>query len=114
MSTNYSVILAVGKQFENDEEVIEFIQSFGTQAFSEEDFEQIDEGGLDDFFYGNDYFSGIDCQTINYYNGYGRVFGYNLSIRPPEASAENVKEAQAKFKEHFGIEGDIISTVQVS
>ena len=114
MSTNYGVILAVGKQFENDEEVIEFIQSFGTQAFSEEDFEQMDDLGLEDFFYSNDYFSGLDCETINYFTGYGRVLGYRLSIRPPEAFAENVKEAQAKFKAHFGIEGDIISTVQVS
>jgi hypothetical protein len=110
MGISHSVILAVGKEFsDGDEGVIEFLKEKGIEI----DEEELSDG-LTELFYGEQYFDGVQCHIVDYYNGWGRVLGYDLSICNPELFAGNVYDAQRKFMRHFGEAGNIVCTVKIS
>lgn len=112
MGVDYSAVLYVGKQFEDQHEAREFYERFF--ALSEEDAQFIDDEDFSEFCYSLE--NGLSGKILDCYSGYGFIFGINIGsfVRKPESFAEEVQDAIAKWKELFGEEKyDIIHTVRV-
>lgn len=112
MGVDYSAVLYVGKEFENQSEAKDFYERFFTLSEGEQQF--IEDESFSEFCYGLD--SGLSGETLNRYNGYGFIFGIDIgsSIRKPEQFAESVSNAIAKWKELIlDVEPEIIHTVRI-
>lgn len=113
MGVDYSPILYIGKKFENQDEAREFYERFF--KLSEEDENYIEEESFSEFCSGLD--NDLSGEVLNYYNGYGFVFGINIgsSVRNPDLFNSKVQDATTKWEELFGKEPfNIIHTVKVS
>lgn len=112
MGVDYSPVLYIGKQFEDQREAREFYERFF--ELSEEDREYIEQESFSEFCYGLD--NGLTGKVLNCYNGYGFVLGIDLGryVRKPEEFAEATKKAVDKWKELFGEEKcEVVYTVCV-
>lgn len=112
MGIDYRAVLAVGKLVDGDYEVKEFFNECGVEI-PEDAEEDIEEDGIGEWLYGQEIWPELECITLNHYNGWGRVIGYEIALAPYESFAERIKEAQEKFKALFGVDGDVISRVSV-
>lgn len=112
MGVDYSPVLFVGKQFEDQREAQEFYEKFF--ELSDEDKEYIEQENFQEFCYGLD--NGLSGVTLNCYNGWGFVFGINLGkhVREPNKFAEATQNAVNKWKDLFGEEEyEIVYTVRI-
>lgn len=113
MGISYSVVFAVGKEFEDDYEVKDFLSKSNLRLTKEQEQFASDES-LSELFYSEDIAGGIECTTLDLYRGWGRVLGYRVSLQPYDTLGQRISELQATFKEHFGVDADVINTVRVS
>ena len=112
MGVDYSAVLYVGKEFEDQSEAKDFYERFFT--LSEEDRQFIEDEGFSEFVYGLG--NGFSGETLNCYNDYGFIFGIDIgsSVRKPEQFAESVSNAIAKWKELIpDVEPEIIHSVRI-
>lgn len=112
MGVNYSPVLYVGKQFENEYEAKEFYSKF--YDYTEEDLEYIEEENFQEWCSG--LYNGLSGEILNHYNGYGFVFGIDIgsSVRQPDLFNIEVQDAITKWKGLFGNEPfSIVHTVSV-
>lgn len=110
MGVNYSPVLYVGKQFEDEEDARNFYEEFFLITSEDEDI--IAECGLEELIQGKM----LDSITLNYYYTSGFIIGVNIGrfVRQPENFAEEVQKAISKWKKLFGEEKyEIIHTVCV-
>lgn len=105
MGTVYKAVLAVGKEFNEKSEGLDFILSHMSLSDQEvEDWEN-------DFWEMLDAFGG---ECLNCYSGdYGFV-GFTVSVRDPEAFQKSFDSAMDEWNKHFpSVAPDIIHTVKV-
>ncbi len=106
MGVDYSAVLYVGKEFEDQSEAKDFYERFFTLSEEDESFSE--------FVYGLN--NGLSGEILNCYDGYGFIFGIDIgpSIRKPEKFAEDVSNAIAKWKELIpNVEPEIIHSVRI-
>lgn len=112
MGVDYSPILYIGKQFEDQKEARDFYERFF--ELSDEDKAYIEQESFSEFCYSLD--NGLTGDVLNCYNGYGFVLGINLGryVGEPNKFAEATQNAISKWKEIFGKEKyKVIHTVRV-
>ena len=111
MSVDYTPILFVGKEFDNQYEAAEFIEKYF--ELSEEEKQAIEKDGIVEWCYGRE---DIDASETNcYVDDAPVVIGYELGVRDTEAFTRHVDEAVEQWEEKFpAIPFEIIHTVCVS
>jgi hypothetical protein len=109
MGVDYTAILAVGKEFENESEAAHFLRAY--DLLSATDMEGIENGeSLSEMLPLK-----MDGSCLNFYTGYGYYIGYDLRSYDPDSFREDFESAVAKWKSAFeGKEkAEIIHTVMV-
>lgn len=108
MGVDYTAILAVGKEFENESEAQDFLESYN--LLSEEDLEAIEDCCLSECLPCN-----MDGGGLNMYSGYGYYIGYYIRCHDPETFQKDYIEALTNWDKAFGgkEKAEIIHTVRV-
>jgi len=112
MGVDYSPVLYVGKEFEDQNEAKEFYSKF--YNYTEEDEEYIEQENFQEWCSGLD--NGLSGEILNCFNGYGFVFGIDIgsSVRQPDLFNSKVQDAISEWEELFGNEPfSIVHTVSV-
>jgi len=96
MGIDYSPLLYLGKQFDDQSEAKEFYEEY--IKLSEYEQLEIEDDGFGEFIYNHEELSG---SLLNYCNGYGFIFGINLSHPDPLTFADKYVKAIATWKKYF-------------
>lgn len=109
MGIDYRAVLAVGKEFDDDSEVEDFVRA--NLTLTEEEEEILDEDGITEALYNR---GDLKCECLNAYHGSGFYLGFKLNPRNVERFAEDVSDAINKWNALFpNDEAEIIHTVMV-
>lgn len=111
MGIDYNALLYVGKKFDDVSEATDFIKK--ANFLSETDKEELEEIGLPEFL---DTYPHLGGESIDSYNGYGFIIGYDLSsyVYEPETYLAAYKESVRDWYELFkDVKPEIIHEVKV-
>ena len=102
MGVNYTAVLAIGKEFENEREAEEFLREVGLMTDEDE--------SIDSWLPGN-----LVGQGLDLYSGYGYYIGYNLRPTNPDKFSKDFESAIAAWEKLFKgkAEAEIIHTVRI-
>jgi hypothetical protein len=114
MSTSYTAILAVGKEFDYVGEVVDFLKEH--DLLTEEDVECLEDEGdsfIQELLY--DKPNMPSCESLNCYSGDGYYLGFNISCRSPEQFEKDYERGMRCWKALFeDVPAEVIHTVRVS
>lgn len=114
MGVDYTAILAIGKEFDELSEVVEFLEE--NNVLSEANLKVLEEEGdgyIIEVLY--DEVGMPECSCLNCYSGYGYYLGYNISCRSVEEFEKTLNAGLRMWAEKFPNEpAEIIHTVRVS
>lgn len=108
MGISYSAILAIGKEFDEQSEAVQFLVDNGLAT--EEEIEEAD--GPSEWLYNHE---SLDGSMLNYCSGYGFYIGFDISVRSTERFAKDYTEGLAEWNKLFpDTPAEIVHTVMVS
>lgn len=116
MGVDYTAILAIGKEFDNDGagEIVDFL--VGHNILSGDDLGLLETEGdsyIQEILYDRE--DGLECSCLNLYSGYGYYLGFGVSCQSPELFEKTFKEGMRMWQEMFpDVPAEIINTVRVS
>jgi len=109
MGVDYRAVVAIGQEFYDSGEVVDFLQS---SAILSEDDEDYLNSSVAEFL--DDNMCGIEGSCLNMYNGNHWYVGYEINCSSPEAFEKSYKESIRKWEELFPNEKyEVINTVMV-
>lgn len=112
MGVDYIAVLAIGKEFESEDEIQDFLDDNNFE-FSDHAKIYIEENSLYEFFEDR-CDGGIVVELLDYYNGNHYYLGFPLSVHNVERFSEDVFEAIHKWDALFpNNPAEIIHTVKV-
>ena len=112
MGIDYTALLYVGKQFDDESEATDFLRD--NLGLTDEEEQEIDNDGLSEFLYKNRF--GLEGDILNYYTDRGGfVLGKQLNSHKYDLFLAEVQDAITHWNTLFpDVEADIIRAVQVS
>ena len=108
MGVSYTPILGIGKEFDDEEDVIDFLQKHDLLS------EDADlEDGVSEVMYHHS--SGVNVELLNYYSGCGYFVGFPFYVRNINGIQDTLEKAVNKWHEVFPDEDcSVVHTVRVS
>jgi hypothetical protein len=112
MGVDYTAVLMVGKQFDNEDEAREFLLKHGVELPDEDSQEM--EDGLGEYLNSED-FHGLEWERLDYYTSWdGGVLGWTPSVRQIDTFADEVRQMRERWAGLFGgAAPDLVHTVKV-
>jgi len=108
MSVDYTAVLAVGKEFDEQGEAEDFLRENGFLRDVTE--EEMEDEGLTELLP-----EALQGSCLNYYYGYGFYLGFHISCRDVESFKKNYEEGVEKWDKMFpNTPAEIVHTVIVS
>ena len=102
MGVDYTAVLAVGKEFENESEALDFLHSTGAMKEDEDDIDAWLPGSM-------------NARSLDLYSGYGYYIGIDLRPSDVEGFRKNFEDAVAEWDAVFKGKADaeMIHTVRI-
>lgn len=109
MGVDYRAVVGIGKEFDSEYEILEFLEA--NDVLDDEDREFIEADGLSEWGYGQNKVEVVclDCYGGNYY-----FLGYEMSCNDPESFQKSFDEGMSNWNKYFPNDApDMIKTVRI-